>query len=154
MTSVDIAFEMGKQRFMIVARLIELIVSVFLLVSGLIHMFQPYMFVYSVANYRLLPNFVSGVVAIWLPYLCICVALCIVSNFYKSEAIIIALCMFTVFFLAQLSVLVRGIDIDCGCFGHAESTIGFGTLMRPIVLGILLLASTRMTQRKADVLGQ
>jgi len=92
-----------------------------LLFSGLIHASQPYLFIHTVSAYRVTPPVVSGLMGIWLPYFQIIVAVFITINRGRRVAFLAAGGLFTSFSLAQFSVLVRGFQIDCGCFGFIAS---------------------------------
>jgi hypothetical protein len=48
-----------------------------------------------------------------------------------------------VFVLGMVSALLRGLEISCGCFGSANETIGFSSLVRDtLFLGISLVIMT------------
>ncbi|HMO84571.1 MAG TPA: MauE/DoxX family redox-associated membrane protein [Lacipirellulaceae bacterium] len=96
------------------------VVSVVLLFSGIVHAAQPYYFVHAISGYQLLPAQVAGLLGLWLPYLQIVLALCIGLGIAERVALATAALMFVAFALAQLSVLLRGMEIDCGCFGFVS----------------------------------
>lgn len=77
---------------------------------------DPVAFAGSVANYQLLPYFWSYLVAAVLPFLELGCGLLLVSGYRaKSAALLIAL-LNLAFMAALVSVILRGLDIDCGCF--------------------------------------
>lgn len=77
---------------------------------------DPVAFAGNVANYQLLPYFWSYLVAAVLPFLELTCGLLLVSGYRaKSAALLIAL-LNLAFMAALVSVIVRGLDIDCGCF--------------------------------------
>ncbi|MBU5614253.1 MauE/DoxX family redox-associated membrane protein [Geomonas azotofigens] len=77
---------------------------------------DPVAFAGSVAAYRILPYFWSYVTAAVLPFLELaCGVLLICGIRVRSGALIIG--ALNVVFMAALSAaMVRGLDIDCGCF--------------------------------------
>lgn len=82
---------------------------------------DPVAFAGSVANYQLLPYFWSYLAAAVLPFLeLICGVLLVCGYRVKTGAIIIA-AMNVAFMAALVSVIVRGLDIDCGCFQQGGS---------------------------------
>ena len=77
---------------------------------------DPVAFAGSVAAYRILPYFPSYLVAATLPFLeLICGLLLVFGIRVRSGALIIG-ALNIVFMAALLSAIVRGLDIDCGCF--------------------------------------
>ena len=82
---------------------------------------DPVAFAGSVANYRILPYFWSYLAAAVLPFLELICGLLLVSGYrVKTGALIIA-ALNVAFMAALVSVIVRGLDIDCGCFKQGGS---------------------------------
>ena len=124
-------------------------VASILLVSGLIHAAQPYYFVHSIASYRLLPTFASGVLGLWLPYLQIVLALCIGLRIAEKAALYMAAFVFATFALAQITVIIRGMAIDCGCFGFVARAVSPTSTALPLLLAgacVFAIVSKRRLQ--------
>ena len=105
-----------------------------MLFSGIVHAVQPYYFIHTVSSYDLLPAAASGLAGLWLPYLQIVLGLCIGFGLAERVALGTAALLFAAFALAQLSVLMRGMEIDCGCFGFVASEISVFSVSLPILL--------------------
>lgn len=105
-----------------------------LISSGLLHAAQPYFFIHTITNYRILPPSLAGVVGLFLPYLQIVLGTCLLLKFAERVALRLAMAIFASFALAQASVLVRGIEIDCGCFGFMKSEVSIVSILLPIAL--------------------
>lgn len=89
--------------------------GVFLYAGGL-KIAEPSAFAGSVAAYKLLPTFGNYLVAATLPWVeVLCGMLLIIGYRLRAGAILILL-MNLVFAVALASAIVRGLDIDCGCF--------------------------------------
>lgn len=56
---------------------LSLFVAGVLLFAGVIHAAQPYLFVHTIASYRIVPAAVAGLIGVWLPYLQLVLALSI-----------------------------------------------------------------------------
>lgn len=85
---------------------------------------DPVAFAGSVAAYRILPYFWNYVAAAVLPFLeLICGVLLVLGIRVRTGALIIG-ALNLVFMLALASAIVRGLDIDCGCFrqGGGQTT--------------------------------
>ncbi|HOE97346.1 MAG TPA: MauE/DoxX family redox-associated membrane protein, partial [Candidatus Sumerlaeota bacterium] len=79
---------------------------------------------------------------IWLEILC--GALLVLGIWSRPAALLIA-GMLCLFFVALASAVVRGLEIDCGCFGALmQGGIGWGSLARTLVLlGLAVLVFRR-----------
>ena len=101
------------------------------IVSGLLHLQNiPAHFV-AIANYRILPIEGSQILAFVLPGLHVIVGVALLLNEFRLPCFIVSAGLAGIYLVAQLSVLLRGLRIDCGCFGTiGESTIGFSTVLR------------------------
>src|SRR6185312_3828707 len=83
----------------------------------------------------------SGIVGLWLPYLQIVLALCIGLRIAERVALGMSALLFATYVLAQISVLARGIEIDCGCFGFIASKVSPLSVSLPVILlGACLVA--------------
>ncbi|MGQ0601070.1 MAG: MauE/DoxX family redox-associated membrane protein [Anaerolineales bacterium] len=123
------------------ANLSAMVISAVLLFSGIVHAAQPYYFIHTVSSYRLLPASVSGVLGLWLPYLQIVLAIYIGLGIAEKVALWIAASVFMAYTIAQLSVLARGMEIDCGCFGFVSTTVSVTSVAIPLLLiGVCILA--------------
>lgn len=121
-----------------------MIVTGVLLYSGLVHAWQPYFFVYSIAAYQIVSAELAGVLGIFIPYLQIVLALCIALQKAEKVALWITGGLFATYALAQASVLARGLEIDCGCFGFVASQVnGFSILIPLVLLMACILAGQR-----------
>jgi putative oxidoreductase len=115
----------------------SMIVAAVLLFTGLVHAAQPYFFIHTIASYRLLSADASGLLGLWLPYLQIVLAVCIGIRCAEKVALCIAAGLFTTFALAQTTVYLRGMEIDCGCFGFVAHAVSLSSVALPIALAVV-----------------
>jgi hypothetical protein len=108
------------------ARALALVLSILLAViwiqSAIAHTSNPYFFLSSVYKYKLTGPSVGRYVSILLPSLQFVLAICLLARVFVRGALLTTGILLTVFACIQVSALVRGIKIDCGCFGPANST--------------------------------
>ena len=106
--------------------------------SGLLHLQNvPGHFV-AIANYRILPIYVGQLLAFVLPCLHVVVGVALILNEFNYLCYFVSAVLAGIYLAAQLSVLFRGMRIDCGCFGTiANSTIGVETIVRTSVLFLI-----------------
>jgi len=85
---------------------------------------EPATFAKSIWYYHMVPGDLINLVALILPWLeLICGLALIVGVFYRG-AVLWANLMLVMFIIALTSTIVRGLDIDCGCFKAGASATG------------------------------
>lgn len=117
--------------------LIRLFLAVVLLISGLLHAIQPYYFTFTLSAYQILPPNLLFVVAVTIAGIQVALALTLFYDHERMFPIIFSLGLFVSYAFAQASVIYRGMDIDCGCFGFSGATIDYWTLLVPVGLSLL-----------------
>lgn len=111
------------------------IVSVSLLSSSFIHISNPYAFFNSILGYEVVSASVATMSAAFIPFLQLIVGSMLLSGLGKSIAIKFALVLLVLFLGLQISILVRGLEIGCGCFGPMDnSIIGLRSLSQTTML--------------------
>ncbi len=98
-------------------------------------------FAQSIANYRIMPDFLTIPLALYLPYLEILAGIALISRLFFTGGILIAGSLLAIFLGATGSALVRGLDISCGCFGSSSATLP-EALARNITLALVWSAVT------------
>jgi len=102
---------------------------------------NPTEFANDIDNFKILPWPVSVALAFYLPWLEIFCALGLVFRFLYRGALSILTASIVVFTLAIVAAKVRGLDITCGCFGHASQHWSFpGHLATNLTILAALLA--------------
>lgn len=95
----------------------RIIIGGIFLVSGLAKISDPVRLIFTLRDFKLFPEIIVPFTAIYLPWLeFILGLLIIVGLLYRTSSLMLA-CLNFIFMLAILSVIVRGIEVDCGCFG-------------------------------------
>lgn len=77
----------------------------------------PNEFFNSVRNYQLIPDCLSYMTAYFLPAFEVVVSILILTKRFFTVSILSMIFMLAIFILAILSAWIRGLDINCGCFG-------------------------------------
>ena len=120
------------------------------LYAGVLKATDPVAFAGQVANYQLLPYAWNYLVAALLPSLeILCGLLLLLNRWVRSAALVLGL-LNLVFIFALASLLVRGIDIDCGCFrpDAANPTGPLAALLRDLGLLLLVVVTWRLDRRR------
>jgi len=108
-------------------------------------------FASDIDNFKLLPWPVSVALAFYLPWLEIFCALGLLFRFLYRGALSILTLSVVAFTLAIIAAKVRGLDITCGCFGHASQNWSFPSHLATnlaILAGLLALLFKAMSQNR------
>jgi hypothetical protein len=97
----------------------------------------------QVAAYQLLPYAWNYAVAATLPYVELLAGLLLVGNRWVKSAALLTALLNGLFMVVLLSVVARGLSIDCGCFGPDGGTTPLQALGRDAVLLALAVAVYR-----------
>jgi uncharacterized membrane protein YphA (DoxX/SURF4 family) len=136
-----------------VARLALALVFVY---AGAVKMQDVVTFAGHVAAYQILPYALNYLVAATLPYIEFLAGLMLLLNVRVRPALVAVCGMTLVFMAALVSVLARGLEIDCGCFdpGGGQDVTAAAALLRDIGLVALMMLvwwlRSRITVRDAE----
>jgi putative oxidoreductase len=123
-------------------QVLAFIVAGIFIYAGALKALDPVQFASDIDNYKILPWPVSVALAFYVPWLEIFCALGLVFRFLYRGALSILGASIVVFTLATIAAKVRGLDITCGCFGHASQHWNFPAHLATnlaILAGLLLL---------------
>ncbi len=95
----------------------RLILGGVLVVAGGLKAFSPSESASAVAAYKILPNQMAHILGYALPWLEIAIGLLLIIGVSVRFAAITGGAVMLIFIAAIISVWMRGILIDCGCFG-------------------------------------
>ena len=120
--------------------------SILLWLSGVQHSSNGYRFYGTVVEYNIVPDFIAVFAAATLPTThLILAALLILPHNQARIPLLATAALGTIFAMSQVAALMRGIPINCGCFGGmAERQVGLvslsiaGSLVLISVLGAIL----------------
>ncbi len=106
-----------------------------LVLAGLIKIANPRALMLSIQGYELVPEALIPFMAYVLPWSELALGVLLLYGAWSREAATLAVGLYTMFTLAVISVLVRGLSMDCGCFGgmFGETAIGWNTVIRNLV---------------------
>ncbi|MHC1698379.1 MAG: MauE/DoxX family redox-associated membrane protein [Geobacteraceae bacterium] len=118
--------------------------------AGVLKIKDPIAFAGSVAAYKLLPYFFNYLVAATIPWVELTCGLLLIVGYRVRAAAGITAAMNILFIVLLASTIVRGLDIDCGCFRQGgEKTSAWIAIMRDILfLSVALILVTEQKERK------
>lgn len=119
--------------------------AVALLVAGAAKLRGPAEFARAIRGYRLLPERWARPLAVSLPWLELACGSALAVGLASRAAAAVVAGLLAVFTGAVVASLVRGLRVDCGCFGAARATPAGGwTIARNAVLiGAAILVVAR-----------
>jgi putative oxidoreductase len=131
-------------------RILDFVAGGIFIYAGVIKALDPVQFANDIDNFKLLPWPVSVALAFYLPWLEIfCGFALVVRLFYRGALSLLAL-LILVFTLATTAARVRGLDITCGCFGHASQHWSFASHLATnlAILAVLIVLLLRSASRR------
>jgi uncharacterized membrane protein YphA (DoxX/SURF4 family) len=99
---------------------------------------DPMEFARDIDNYQMLPWPIAVGLAFYLPWLEIFCGLALITRQLYRGGLLILTTLMSLFIIATIVAKARGLDISCGCFGHASKYLSFAW---HLVLDLLLLAA-------------
>ena len=88
-------------------------IFIFAAVDKIVH---PHQFQIVIENYQIVPPLLSHYTAMFLPWFEIICGLLLIIGIYVETSAGLLGGLLVVFIIALVSALVRGLDINCGCF--------------------------------------
>jgi putative oxidoreductase len=127
-------------------RVVDVIVGGIFIYAGAIKVLDPVQFATDIDNYKILPWTIGVGLAFYLPWLEIFCGLALILRRFYLGGLSILTGLVAVFLVATIAAKVRGLDITCGCFGHASQNWNFSTHLAIdlAILGALLALSFRV----------
>ncbi len=118
----------------------RLVVGVTFIWASVYKIADPLSFANAIWNYHLAPSSLINITSLLMPWVELLAGIgLILGLFYRGSILLINL-MTILFLIALGSAVVRGLDIDCGCFKAGGS--GKGSALEGFLRDIPLLALT------------
>jgi uncharacterized membrane protein YphA (DoxX/SURF4 family) len=131
-----VIYKIIKNEFFLLA--VRLFVGFVFVFAAVTKIASPEDFSQSIYNYKLLPLLLVNFFAIVLPWIELCAGILLIFGISVKENSAILFTLLSIFVAAIGISLLRGLDIECGCFGTADgSKVGYIKILEN--LGLLLL---------------
>lgn len=147
--------QVGAVPWEALAWLLRMAVACVLIYASADKILHPQDFAAIVKGYRLLPEVLVNLTAIWLPWFELVLGVCLYTGFGREGALLLATSLLAAFWLALIVNYFRGIDVGCGCFtsspveGGGEAAPMLWYIGRDALLLTLPLAAWE-AQRRAE----
>ncbi len=119
--------------------------------AGVVKVLDPLDFAQDIRNYRLVGQALSFAAAIVLPWLEILAGAFLVAGVWRRGAALVIIGLLVFFIVLTAVTMLRGLDVDCGCFGSLSRKSGWSVILEDLgmlALGLGLLLSPGSNKRK------
>ena len=132
-------------------RIVALIIGGIFIYAGMTKIFDPAGFANDIDNYKILPWPLTVRLAFYLPWLEILCGLAVILGLLYRGGLLILTAVISIFILASVVAKARGLDITCGCFGHASRDWSFTRHLSvdlAILAGLIVLWISNRAQQQ------
>jgi putative oxidoreductase len=122
-------------------RIVDVVVGGVFIYAGAIKALDPIRFATDIDNYKMLPWTIAAGLAFYLPWLEIFCGVALITRRLYLGGLSILTALTSIFIVATVTAKIRGLDITCGCFGHASKSWSFSShlALDLVLLGALVL---------------
>lgn len=132
-----------------VIRCLTAALGLLFLVPGLLKLADPAEFARAIARYHLVDGPLVAVAAYWIPWMEILGAAGLWLARWRRSGAWFLLGLVVVFELALGSAFIRGLDIDCGCWGtNASGSVSFAFMRNLFLLAAVAIFLKLESDRK------
>lgn len=117
----------------------QIILGGLFIYAGILKIADPEGFSIDIENYRMAPKIFVNLIAIFLPYLEVITGLLVIFSPKKSGSLLILSALIFFFLIGITQAIIRGLDIECGCFGDASRIVGIRVLAEDLFFLIIAL---------------
>ena len=123
----------------------KLVLAILFVVSAIAKLSEIETFAQSLNSYKLLSPGLVPFFSYYVPLMELGLAVGFLLPRFDKVICLLTIAVMLVFQVALASLIIRGIDIDCGCFGKFASTPGLALLRNFVILAMcsLLLFAVR-----------
>jgi uncharacterized membrane protein YphA (DoxX/SURF4 family) len=106
-------------------RIVAILIGGLFVYAGVIKALDPVVFARDIGNYQMLPWPIGVWLALYLPWLEIFCGLALMTRVLYRGGVFILTALMVLFIVITIVARARGLDVDCGCFGHATKSLSF-----------------------------
>jgi uncharacterized membrane protein YphA (DoxX/SURF4 family) len=127
-------------------RVVGIIIGGLFIYAGAVKVIDPAEFARDIDNYKMLPWQLSVWMGLYLPWLEILCGLALIARVLYRGSVFVLTALMVLFIVITVIAKARGLDISCGCFGHASKYLSFAW---HLVLDFLLLGGLVLLWKNA-----
>ena len=115
----------ARDKMKLALRIIAIVIGALFVYAGAVKVVDPVEFARDIDNYKMLPWRAAASLALFLPWLEILCGLALITRVLYRGSLFIVTSLMTVFIIVSIVAKARGLDVSCGCFGHASQYLNF-----------------------------
>lgn len=117
----------------------RLLVGTVFIVASIEKIAIPELFASSIQAYQMLPAPLINMFAIWLSWVELVAGVLLIAGVAVRASAVVISAMLALFIVGLVAAILRGLEIDCGCFGGMSQTpVGWQKVLEDI--GLLLVS--------------
>jgi putative oxidoreductase len=116
--------------------------------AGAVKIAAPLDFAQSVRNYQLVGQSLSFFAALVLPWLEVLAGAFLIAGIWKRGAALVISGLLVFFIALTVATMLRGLDIECGCFGAVDRKAGWSVILEDLAMLYLGLCALFEKARK------
>ena len=122
-----------------IALVIRIVLGCVFLYASVHKILDPAGFAAAIYNYRILPDELINIAALVLPWVELILGICLIGGWWLPGAVALTNLLFITFTAALLFNVVRGLDINCGCFSTAPASSEASSALWYVLRDLLFL---------------
>lgn len=124
--------KMIRNKYILIA--FRLVVGGMFIWAGVTKIIDPLGFAQNIANYRVFPDGISFFLALVVPWIEVICGVFLILGLFRSASALLLSAFLVVFLVLIAATLIRGIDIDCGCFGSLSGKVDYKLILTDSIL--------------------
>ena len=112
----------------------RLVVGGMFIWAGVSKIIDPLEFAQNIANYRVFPQGISFFLALVLPWIEVICGVSLILGIFRYASALLLSGLLAVFLVLITVTIIRGIDIDCGCFGDLSGKVDYKLILMDSIL--------------------
>ena len=118
------------------------------LYAGVVKIVDPVAFAGSVAAYQVFPYAGNYLIAATVPWIEVACGILLVTGWRPRSAAALVALLNVAFIVILFSTVIRGLDIDCGCFRQGgEKTTAWTAIFRDVMLLVASITVFRFSRQ-------
>ncbi|HPN38940.1 MAG TPA: MauE/DoxX family redox-associated membrane protein [Melioribacteraceae bacterium] len=98
---------------------LRFLLGIVFIFAGIEKINSPNSFFNSINNYKIFSDYISYSIVLILPWLELFIGILLIFNKYIKECLTIYMILLILFNILVFSAIIRGLNIDCGCYGNS-----------------------------------
>lgn len=113
----------------------RIVIGFLFIYAGVVKIGDPQSFADSVANFKILPDYLINLTAIIIPWIELLTGLLLLLGIFVKENAFIIMNLLGIFIILVIVSLFRGLNVDCGCFGTVSGdAIGITKIVEDVLM--------------------